>query len=215
MSPASLAARHESKIASGFALEGKLIEKGFALIAGADEAGRGAGAGPLVAAAVLFEPEDLISSEVANRVRDSKRLTAYDRELLYEEITQSALAWSIVAINSSEIDEIGIQRANISAIRRAVATLDGKPDYVLVDGYSVTGLNAPSLSVYKGDQVCRSVSAASILAKVSRDRLMVDADELFPGYGFAKHKGYLTASHREAIGNLGPCDLHRMSFTLS
>lgn len=197
-----------------YPIEQGLISRGFMTIAGADEAGRGAGAGPLVAAAVIFDSEGFESNDLVATVADSKKLSEARREVLYDEIVDQASAWAVVAISADEIDDRGIQRANLSALRQAVACLDQQPDYVLFDGYAVPGVPAPSLGVWKGDQVSPTVSAASILAKVTRDRMMVEADSLHPGYGFAKHKGYLTAEHRSAIATLGVSEIHRMSFGL-
>lgn len=199
---------------SRFPIENGLRQHGFTVIAGADEAGRGAGAGQLVAAAVIFEPEEFGSSELICDVADSKKLTESRREELYGQIVEQSLAWAVISISAIEIDTSGIQRSNLAALRQAVAYLDVQPDYVLFDGYSVPGVPVPSLGVWKGDQVSPTVAAASILAKVTRDRQMVEAEALFPGYGFAKHKGYLTAEHRAAIAKLGVCEIHRSSFAL-
>lgn len=147
-------------------------------------------------------------------VADSKKLSEARRETLFEQITSQALAWSVVAISADEIDNLGIQQANLAALRQAVAGLQLRPDYVLFDGYAVPGVAVPSLGVWKGDQVSPTVAAASILAKVTRDRLLVELDQQLPGYGFAKHKGYLTSAHRAAIAQLGVSEIHRTSFTL-
>lgn len=201
-------------VSDEFPIENGLFQRGFTTIAGADEAGRGAGAGPLVAAAVVFESEQFGSSDLIRAVADSKKLTAAKRDELYDKIVDQAWAWSVVEIGVGDIDSRGIQRANLSALRQSVACLDVQPDYALFDGYAVPGAPMPSLGVWKGDQVSPTVAAASIIAKVTRDRIMVEADTSYPGYGFAKHKGYLTADHRAAIQKLGVCEIHRSSFTL-
>jgi len=190
-------------------IEENLLKAGLANIAGVDEAGRGACAGPLVVAAVILQ--DLRSEKLA-KVTDSKKLTPKLRELLFDTIVENSIAYSIIEISSSEIDEIGLQRSNIEGMRRAVNALATKPDYVLTDGYSIPGLVTPNLAVWKGDQVALSISAASILAKVHRDRIMLNMDGQYPGYGFAEHKGYATAAHEAAMRELGVLDIHRRSY---
>ena len=190
-------------------IEENLLKAGLANIAGVDEAGRGACAGPLVVAAVILQ--DLRSEKLA-KVTDSKKLTPKLRELLFDTIVENSIAYSIIEISSSEIDEIGLQRSNIEGMRRAVNALATKPDYVLTDGYSIPGLATPNLAVWKGDQVALSISAASILAKVHRDRIMLKIDRQYPGYGFAEHKGYATAVHEAAMRGLGVLDIHRRSY---
>ena len=190
-------------------IEENLLKVGLTNIAGVDEAGRGACAGPLVVAAVILQ--DLRSEKLA-RVTDSKKLTPKLRELLFDTIVENSIAYSIIEITSSEIDEIGLQRSNIEGMRRAVNALATKPDYVLTDGYSIPGLVTPNLAVWKGDQVALSISAASILAKVHRDRIMLKIDRQYPGYGFAEHKGYATAAHEAAMSELGVLDIHRRSY---
>ncbi len=190
-------------------IEENLLKAGLANIAGVDEAGRGACAGPLVVAAVILQ--DLRSEKLA-KVTDSKKLTPKLRELLFDTIVENSIAYSIIEISSSEIDEIGLQRSNIEGMRRAVNALAIKPDYVLTDGYSIPGLVTPNLAVWKGDQVALSISAASILAKVHRDRIMLDMDSQYPGYGFAEHKGYATAAHEAVMRELGVLDIHRRSY---
>ena len=190
-------------------IEENLLKAGLANIAGVDEAGRGACAGPLVVAAVILQ--DLRSEKLA-RVTDSKKLRPKLRELLFDTIVENSIAYSIIEIASSEIDEIGLQRSNIEGMRRAVNALATKADYVLTDGYSIPGLVTPNLAVWKGDQVALSISAASILAKVHRDRIMLNMDGQYPGYGFAEHKGYATAVHEAAMRELGVLDIHRRSY---
>lgn len=167
-----------------------------------------------MAAAVILDSSTLATSELVASVADSKQLTESRRVALYDLIASEAMAWAVVAISSQEVDDRGIQRANLTALRQAVACLEIQPDYALFDGYAVPGVPVPSLGVWKGDQVSPTVAAASILAKVTRDREMTVAEQQFPGYGFAKHKGYLTAEHRKAIKKLGVSEIHRASFTL-
>jgi ribonuclease HII len=190
-------------------LEDLLSANGIQLVAGVDEAGRGPCAGPLVIAAVILK--DRNSKELA-RVRDSKALSAKVREELFDVIHHEALACSIIEISSQEIDELGLHKSNLEGMRRAVESLNVSPEYVLTDGYAIEGLTIPNVGIWKGDQVAISISAASIIAKVYRDRAMVDYDAQFPGYGFAQHKGYITAAHTLALKNMGPCIIHRRSF---
>lgn len=190
-------------------IEENLLKVGLSSIAGVDEAGRGACAGPLVVAAVILQD---LRSEKLEKVTDSKKLTPKSRELLFDVIIENSTSYSIIEIASSEIDEIGLQRSNIEGMRRAVNALTIKPDYVLTDGYSIPGLDTPNLAVWKGDQVALSISAASILAKVHRDRIMLDLDGQYPGYGFADHKGYSTSVHEAAMRKLGVSDIHRQSY---
>ncbi|RGA01108.1 ribonuclease HII [Microbispora triticiradicis] len=188
-----------------YGYERALARRGFTPVAGVDEAGRGACAGPLVVAAVVLGRE-------IDGLADSKLLTEAVRERLHERIMATARAVSVVVIPPGEIDERGLHKCNVSGMRRAVAGLGLVPGYVLVDGFPVAGLPAPSLAVWKGDQVAACVAAASIVAKVTRDRLMHGLDETFPQYGFALHKGYVTPGHRRALARHGPCAQHRFSF---
>ena len=190
-------------------IEEKLIASGITEIAGVDEAGRGACAGPLVIAAVMLRnPHDQALAEV----RDSKELSPKKREELFEVITHQSTHYSIIEISPQEIDEIGLHRSNLDGMRRAISALGVEPQYVLTDGYEIEGLSAPSLAVWKGDQVALSISAASILAKVYRDRLMEKLDSNFPGYGLANHKGYITRAHEKALIDLGVSSIHRRSY---
>ena len=190
-------------------IERLLLENRISPIAGVDEAGRGACAGPLlVVALILRNPVD---RELA-QVRDSKKLSEKQREELYEIIVENSLSVSVIEISSSNIDERGVHLANIEGMRRAVQGLSLMPGYVLTDGYAIPGLAISSLGVWKGDQVVRTISAASIIAKVRRDRIMRAFDTDFPEYGFARHKGYVTAAHSAALAQFGPCDIHRRSF---
>jgi ribonuclease HII len=187
--------------------ERELRRQGFRLIAGADEAGRGALAGPLVAAAVILpEGFDL------DGVNDSKVLTPAQRETAYERIVRDALAWSVGRCTSTRIDRRGLHKTNVWLLRRCITTLDLAPDYVLTDGFAVRRLPVPNLSIKKGDAVTASVAAASIVAKVTRDRMMDRYHRRFPFYGFDHNRGYGTKEHRDAIRRHGPSPIHRYSF---
>ncbi|MBQ1042386.1 MULTISPECIES: ribonuclease HII [unclassified Micromonospora] len=192
-----------------YALERALQRRGFRYVAGADEAGRGACAGPLVAAAAIL-PEGR-RGEI-DELADSKLLTPAARERVHDEVVARALAYAVVVIPADEVDARGLHVCNLAAMRRALASLTTRPEYVLTDGFGVDGLDVPGLAVWKGDRVAACVAAASVLAKVTRDRIMVELDERFPGYGFAEHKGYITAEHSAALRALGPCREHRFSY---
>ncbi|WP_083884193.1 ribonuclease HII [Nocardia higoensis] len=190
-------------------LEAALIRGGLGPVAGVDEAGRGPCAGPLVVAACLLAPK---AYDRLADLDDSKKLTEATREQLFPVITRLALAYEVVVIPAWEVDAIGIHVANIEGMRRAVAGLRQRPGYVLTDGFRVPGLAVPSLPVIGGDATAACIAAASILAKVTRDRIMVDMDRRHPGYGFAAHKGYNTSEHIAALKRLGPCPEHRRSW---
>jgi len=190
-------------------IESTLIASGIKQIAGVDEAGRGPCAGPLVVAAVILK--DPFAPELS-KVRDSKELSEKVREELFDVVIEQALSYSIIDISVAEIDEFGLHKSNLEGMRRAINSLDVAPDYVLTDGYPIAGLAIPNLAVWKGDQVAISISAASILAKVYRDRELIKLDAKYPGYGLAKHKGYITAAHTKALNELGITDIHRKSF---
>lgn len=190
-------------------LESALYRNGLGPVSGVDEVGRGACAGPLVVAACVLGPNRRASLAALD---DSKRLTAKERERLFPLIRRYALAYHIVYIPAAEVDRRGVHAANIEGMRRAVAGLSVRPGYVLSDGFRVPGLPMPSLPVVGGDAAAACIAAASVLAKVSRDRLMVKLEEEYPGYGFAEHKGYNTAAHNAALARLGPCAEHRRSF---
>lgn len=190
-------------------LEAALIRSGLGPVAGVDEAGRGPSAGPLVVAACVLAPK---AHDALAGLDDSKKLNEATRESLYPVITRLALAWQVVVIPAWEIDAIGIHVANIEGMRRAVAGLGHPPGYVLTDGFRVPGLPVPSLPVIGGDGAAACIAAASILAKVTRDRMMIDLDRRLPGYGFATHKGYNTPEHTAALRRLGPCAEHRRSW---
>jgi ribonuclease HII len=192
-----------------WAFERVLQRCGFDHVAGADEAGRGACAGPLVVAAVVL-PRGR-RGEVPG-LADSKLLTAAARETAYEEVVRRALAWSVVVVPPQEVDRCGLHVMNLRAMRQAVARLDPCPSYVLTDGFPVAGLPAPGLAVWKGDRVAACVAAASVVAKVTRDRIMVRLHEHYPAYDFARHKGYSTPEHTAALAQHGPCPEHRFSY---
>ena len=190
-------------------IESLLIDSGITPLAGVDEAGRGACAGPLVIASVVLA--DPFAPELA-KVRDSKDVSEAEREKLFDVVTSAALAVSVIIVPAAEVDSRGVHAANLDGMRRAVQGLSVTPSYVLTDGYAIEGLAIPNLAVWKGDQVVTCISAASIIAKVTRDRIMRDLDTTFPDYGFAKHKGYITKVHSEALQEHGPCIEHRRSF---
>jgi ribonuclease HII len=186
-----------------------LARAGLSPVAGIDEAGRGACAGPLVVAAVAFEQRKLAG---LHGVADSKTLTAPAREKAYTEVLAAALAWHVVVIPSTEIDQLGLHVCNIAGMRRALAGLTCQPAYVLTDGFAVRGLGVPALAMWKGDEVAACVAAASVVAKVTRDQIMRDMHHTYPEYGFARHKGYSTPGHMKALTAHGPCPEHRRSF---
>ena len=192
------------------AIEQLLRNAGISPIAGVDEAGRGPCAGPLVIAAVILE--DPFAAELSE-VRDSKEVSEKKREELFELIMKVALSVSVIRVSVSEIDERGVHAANLDGMRRAVNGLSITPEYVLTDGYAIEGLVIPNIAVWKGDQVVTAISAASIIAKVTRDRIMREADLTYPGYGFAGHKGYITAAHTAALIEKGVTPIHRRSFS--
>lgn len=188
--------------------EKRLIRSGFAIIAGVDEVGRGALAGPVLAAAVILD-----YARVPKGINDSKKLSKLQRERLAAEIMASAKAFAIAQVEHSEIDRINILKASLEACLQAVKLLHPFPDHVLIDGnQKIPQLNCPQISIVKGDSLSASIAAASIIAKVARDNLMKNYDEQFPGYGFARHAGYGTRAHQEAITKLGPSPIHRMTF---
>src|SRR3954466_5626315 len=181
-------------------MERRLRRRGFATIAGADGAGRGACAGPLVAAACVLPPGR--RGRVPG-LADSKLLTAAARERVYAEVVDRAVGWSVVVIPVEDLDARGMHVTNIEALRRAVCALDPQPDYVLTDGFPVSGLARPNLAVWKGDRVAACVAAASVLAKVTRDRIMLELHERWPEYAFAGHKGHIRAVPRAALARTG------------
>jgi ribonuclease HII len=201
-------------------IEDSLFAHELKVIAGVDEAGRGACAGPLVAAAVALDhtASQRLLALLGDRKRgsltlDSKAMSEKDRDSLYSQIEDLAVAIEVVIIEADEIDRFGLQAMNEGAMRRAISQLAAKVDYALTDGYPIEGLAMPSLAVWKGDAVSLSVGAASIIAKVRRDRIMVELDGRFPGYGFASHKGYSSKAHMDAIKELGVVPIHRRSYS--
>jgi ribonuclease HII len=184
-------------------------ENGFTYIAGVDEAGRGPLAGPVMAAAVIL-PEDFYLPGL----NDSKKLSPQKREELCAGIKQQALCWGIGVGEVAEIEQYNILNASKLAMGRALISLSVKPDFVLLDALELDGLPVPQLGIVGGDRLSQSIAAASVIAKVTRDRWMSEMDKVFPGYGFAEHKGYPTAEHRRAIASLGPCAMHRKTFML-
>lgn len=192
-----------------WAYENALRRLGFPSVAGVDEAGRGACAGPLVAGAVIL-PEGRRGRVPG--LADSKLLSAAARERVYGEVVARASAWVAVVVPAADVDRIGLHRANVAALRRALCLLDPAPSYALSDGFPIAGLGVPGLAMWKGDRVAACIAAASVIAKVTRDRLMVEMHELFPVYNFAGHKGYCTAEHQAALRRHGPCAEHRRSF---
>jgi ribonuclease HII len=205
-----LALRPVVRAESGlWAYERVLQRCGFGLVAGADEAGRGACAGPLVVAAVILPTGK--RGEVKG-LADSKLLTEKAREAAYKEVVRRALSWSVVIVPPQEVDRCGLHVMNIRAMRQAVQRLDPLPSYALTDGFPVSGMPVPALAVWKGDRVAACVAAASVVAKVTRDRIMTELDGRYPAYGFAVHKGYVVPEHRAALRKHGPCPEHRFSY---
>jgi ribonuclease HII len=187
------------------AFEAEALANGFQRVAGVDEAGRGPLAGPIVAGAVVL-------AEPIEGLNDSKQLTARRREALFAQLHDGRHAIGVGLVEASDIDRYGIQAANYAAMAQAVAALDPPPDFLLVDGFMIRGCALPQKAIVKGDSLSFSIAAASIIAKVTRDRLMVALDAENPDYGFLRHKGYATREHLDALRRLGPCPAHRRSF---
>lgn len=187
--------------------EARLWQTGFRLIAGVDEAGRGSLAGPVIAAAVIFPPPFWIKG-----LADSKRLKAERREELFERIKDLALSWGIGVVEAEAIGDLNILRASLLAMERAIKSLSLPPDYVLIDGNYLPTVSLPGIALPKGEAKSPSIAAASILAKVTRDRLMTEYHGVFPQYGFLRNKGYGTKAHLEAIRSYGPSPIHRRTF---
>ena len=181
--------------------------EGKKFVAGVDEAGRGPLAGPVYAAAVILPPDLFIP-----QLNDSKKLSEKKREELFDIITEKAIAYSIASVDEKRIDEINILNATFEAMNSAVNSLSVTPDYVLIDGNRIQNMTIPHETVVKGDAKSASIAAASIIAKVARDRYITEISEKYPQYGFEKHKGYGTAAHNEAILEYGPCEIHRRTF---
>lgn len=190
-----------------YSYERALARAGLGPVAGADEAGRGACAGPLVAAAAILDPAKPIAG-----LDDSKALTTAARERLYTEIQRRAVAIAVAIIEPEECDDLGMHQADLHGLRRAVGRLDVAANFVITDGFPVDGLGVPGVAMWKGDKVSACVSAASIVAKVTRDAIMTDYHERYPEYGFAIHKGYCTSVHQEALDAVGPSPIHRWCF---
>ncbi|MFQ5864770.1 MAG: ribonuclease HII [bacterium] len=195
------------RIRNMLAYEQELWNKGFKYIAGLDESGRGPLAGPVVAAAVIF-PKDIF----VPRIDDSKKLSSVVRESLYDIIVEQALDYGLGLAEVAEIDRINIYQATFLAMERALDKLSIRPEHLLVDGRAFPNDNIPYTTIVKGDSKCYSIAAASILAKVIRDRLMREYDAKYPEYGFARHKGYPTPGHLDALEKFGACPIHRQSF---
>lgn len=187
--------------------ERDLYNKGYKLICGIDEAGRGPLCGPVVAAAVILKKDDHIEG-----VNDSKKLSEKKREILFEEIKKRALAYSVGIVDEKVIDDINILEATRLAMKKAVEGLSVKPDYALVDAEKHVPIDVPYTPIIKGDSLSESIAAASIIAKVTRDHMIIEMDKKYPEYNFKKHKGYGTKEHIEAIKKYGLCDIHRRSF---
>jgi len=188
-------------------MERRLYDAGFTHVAGADEVGRGALAGPLVASAVILPPDTTIEG-----IKDSKLCTRLQRERLAAQIKEEAVAWSVVRVRHDRIDRDGLQRCNLQALRRALKALDSTPDYALLDCFKLRRLPYPNLGVKKADYVSRTVAAASIIAKVTRDASMRRYAKRYPDYGFGTNVGYGTRAHWNALQRHGPCEIHRKSF---
>jgi len=188
-------------------LERALLAQGRRLVCGADEAGAGPLAGAVYAGAVI-----LPAGWIPNGLNDSKKLTERTRDRLFEEIKANAVAWAVASVSEKDIDRINILNARMLAMDKAIRALDPAPDYALIDGDKSRGISVPHTAVVKGDSRSASIAAASILAKVSRDRYITRLDAEYPQYGFARHKGYGTKAHYEALRTYGPCPIHRVTF---
>jgi ribonuclease HII len=195
------------KIRAYRTLENALRRMGFVYVAGCDEVGRGCLAGPVVASAVVLDPDRYIP-----RICDSKTVTALERDRLYERITREAVCWSVVGVEPTEIDRINIHQASLRAMQRAIMALAPLPDMVLVDAFRVPDLPMAQRGVVHGDTRCTAIAAASIVAKVTRDRAMLELHGRDPRYGFDRHKGYATRDHLDAVSKFGYSDAHRRSF---
>jgi ribonuclease HII len=195
------------KVRSYRTLENALRRLGFVYVAGVDEVGRGCLAGPVVASAVVLDPDRYIP-----RICDSKTVTALERAKLYSQITRAAIAWSVIRVEPDEIDRINIHQASLRAMQRAVLSLAPLPDMVLVDAFRIPEIPMAQRSIVHGDSRCTAIAAASIVAKVTRDRLMLELHGRDPRYGFDRHKGYATREHLDAVSRFGYSDVHRRSF---
>jgi ribonuclease HII len=195
------------KIRAYRTLENALRRMGFVYVAGCDEVGRGCLAGPVVASAVVLDPDRYIP-----RICDSKTVTALERDRLYERITREAVCWAVVGVEPTEIDRINIHQASLRAMQRAILALNPLPDMVLVDAFRVPDLPMAQRGVVHGDTRCTAIAAASIVAKVTRDRAMLELHGRDPRYGFDRHKGYATRDHLDAVSKFGYSEAHRRSF---
>ncbi|MCX6033184.1 MAG: ribonuclease HII [Chloroflexi bacterium] len=200
------------RLRADLALETELWQAGYRAVAGVDEAGRGAWAGPVVAGAVVFPPDADRLAPLLGRVDDSKKLSPATRERLFDVIHAHALAIGVGAVMADEIDRSGILPANLRAMRQAILALVVAPDFLLLDYLTLPDAPCPQRGLPHGDALSLSIAAASIIAKVTRDRWIAAQEAIYPGYGFARHKGYGTAEHQAALARLGPCLLHRRSF---
>ena len=204
--PAGTTVRRDAGL---YGYERALARRGLWPVAGADEAGRGACAGPLVVAAVILP--DGKRGQVPG-LADSKLLTPLARERVYAQVVRRAAAWTAVVIPPQEVDRRGLHVCNVIGMRRALAQLEVTPSYILTDGFPIPGLDVPGLAVWKGDRVAGCIAAASVVAKVTRDRIMTRLHAQFPAYGFDEHKGYSTPEHQAALHAHGPCPEHRFSY---
>lgn len=197
----------QQRVLAMYEIENEKLNEGYKYICGVDEAGRGPLAGPVYAAAVI-----LPSNFVIPGLNDSKKLSEKRREELFDVITENAIAYSIASVDEKRIDEINILNATFEAMNNAVNSLSISPDFCLIDGNRIKNMTIPHETIVKGDAKSASIAAASILAKVSRDRFIIEMSKKYPQYGFENHKGYGTAAHNEAILKYGPCEIHRRTF---
>lgn len=199
-----------SKTAPDYNEESSLIDKGYSLIAGLDEVGRGTLAGPVVAGVVILP----VNPEYpwVKDIRDSKMLTPKRRERILKDMEKDCLAIQTGSASAAEIDQEGIVKATSLAMKRALKSLPLEPQYLLLDAFPIPEVHIPQKAIVKGDVHCLSIAAASIAAKVFRDKIMVEKDKTYPGYGFASNKGYGTKEHLDRLSKVGPCDIHRYSF---
>ena len=201
----------KTSLSPSLAAESVLWEYGLTRVAGLDEAGRGAWAGPVAAAVVILPPDPSIQGKL-NGARDSKQMSARERDFWEEQIKVVALDWSTGLASSREIDELGILPSTRLAMRRALEGLTSRPKHLLIDAVRLPGVEIPQTAIIKGDTLVLSIACASVLAKTCRDAILVHLDAEYPGYFFARHKGYGTACHRDALARLGPCPEHRFSY---
>lgn len=200
--------KEEARLVKLKEIEKEFFDKGIKYIAGIDEAGRGPLAGPVVVGAVILKPDSMIEG-----VNDSKKISENKREKIYETIINEAISYGVGIVYPEEIDEINILQATKKGLTMAIKQMEQKPNIIMVDALTgIDTLGIPYKSIIKGDAKCYSISAASIIAKVTRDRIMREWDKVYPEYGFAAHKGYGTAKHIAALKEYGPCPIHRRSF---